>query len=147
MIEPHELMALAERLAVIPGEPERRAAVSRAYYSAFHEARLLIQEGCGIVLPGGMEIHRKLIFCLEHSQNPTLIETGDQLSSLREERNRADYNLADPRFASTGNIQSQLVVAKDIVEGLKTAEGQLASIRPIVREYARTVLKLRLTSP
>ena len=76
-----------------------------------------------------------------------LIETGDQLSSLRgEERNRADYNLADPRFA-TGSIQSQLVVAKDIVEGLKIAAGQLASIRPIIREYARTVLKLRLKSP
>jgi hypothetical protein len=67
MIKPQELMAFAEWLAAQPGEAAGRAAVSRAYYSAFHIAKDWMHDVCGVVLPASPEVHRKLQFCLEQA--------------------------------------------------------------------------------
>jgi hypothetical protein len=129
---------------LLPLRVSRRVALPSVgpYYGAFHVARLLIIEDCGVVLSGGPEIHRKLLFCLEESKTAQLVEIGAQLNSLREERNRADYNLKDWRFANPGNVQSQLAVAEEIVRSLRAAKADIAVFRPIVREYAKTVLRL-----
>jgi uncharacterized protein (UPF0332 family) len=146
MIKPHDLMALADRLAAIKAETEGRAAVGRAYYCAFHRAKSLVEDGCGIVLPGGAEVHKKLQFCLEQSQNAEVVEIGDRLQSLREERNRADYKLADSTFAKPANVQIQLEKAKAIVAQVEATAVQVASFRSAVRAYATDVLKLRVTT-
>ncbi len=144
MIHPRDLMALAERLAAQHAEAEGRAAVSRAYYAAFHVARVLVEEDCGIVLPGGPEVHKKLQFCLEHSQDAALMKIADQLQSLRDQRNRADYKLADSKFASPANVQTQLKSARDIIAEVNAIVPRVADIRAAVRTYASTILKLRL---
>jgi hypothetical protein len=144
MIHPRELMVLAEWLAARPGEPEGRAAVSRAYYAAFHVARMLVEEGCGIILPGGPEVHKKLQFCLEQSQDAALMKIADRLQSLRDQRNRADYKLTDSKFASPANVQGQLKSARDIIAELNAMAPRVADFRAAVRAYASNVLKLRL---
>lgn len=144
MINPRDLMSLAERLAAHPDEAEGRAAVGRAYYAAFHVARLLVEEGCGIVLPGGPEVHKKLQFCLEHSQDAALMKIADQLQSLRDQRNRADYKLTDSKFASPANVQAQLKSARDIIAEVNATAPRVADFRAAMRAYASDVLKLRL---
>lgn len=151
-------MALAERLAAIrpePGdrliamqcEPEGRAAVSRAYYCAFHTAMSLIQEGCGVVLDKKVpEPHKKLAQCLENSADSKLAETGRNLNSLREERRRADYELAESKFATVKNVQSQISLAKQIVDDVKAAESRIAEFRASIRTYAK-LIGLHLRSP
>jgi hypothetical protein len=144
MIRPQDLLALAERLAAQSGEAEGRAAVSRAYYAAFHVARSLIEVECGVVLPGGPEVHKKLQFCLEQTGDGGLSEIADQLETLREQRNRADYRLSDSKFANSANVQAQLEAAKEIVVLTSVAATRVADYRLAVRTYARDVLKLRL---
>lgn len=144
MIKPEDLMALARRLANSLGEPEGRAAVSRAYYAAFHVARRLIEVDCGIVLPDGPEIHRKLLFCLNESKNDELVNIADKLSSLRSERNRADYQLQDSLFASPHNVQLLLADADSIIGRVTATRGQLTEFRPVIRTYAQSILKLRV---
>lgn len=142
MITPQELLALSHRLGASAGEPEGRAAVSRAYYAAFHVARALVEDGCGVVLPDSPEIHRKLQFCLEQSASERLIEISDQLNSLRSERNRADYNLSDSRFASRIAVQLQIRKAEGIVADLNAAAAKLPAFRSVIRAYAKNVLRL-----
>jgi hypothetical protein len=144
MIKPEDLMALAKRLTNLPGEPEGRAAVGRAYYAAFHIARVLIEDGCGVVLPDGPEIHRKWMFCLSESKNDDLMNIADKLSSLRAERNRADYLLQDSRFANRSNVHLQLAEAETIIRRLTATRSQLPEFRPVIRTYAQSTLKLRL---
>jgi uncharacterized protein (UPF0332 family) len=157
MIKPHDLMALAERLAAMqqePGpahlavqrEPEGRAAVSRAYYCAFHTAKSLIEDGCGVLLPTGPEAHEKLHKCLENSRDAVLAEIGSRLKSLRSERNRADYKLSDSKFAIAKNVQLQVTVAKQIDAEFKNTEARIPQFRANVQRYAIGTLKLTLVS-
>jgi len=142
MIKPQDLLALADRLAASPAEPEGRAAVGRAYYGAFHRAVILIEEGCGVVLPRDRDVHGKLRFCLEESKNDELIKIASKLDTLRAERNRADYNLADARFARPVNVQAQLILAKAIVSEIDAAAAKFGEFKPAIRKYASEVLKL-----
>jgi hypothetical protein len=144
MISPDDLISLAERLAAADREVEGRSAVSRAYYGAFHEAKRLIEHECGVVLPPGGEAHRKLQLCLDRSDASLLDEIARRLQSLRDDRNRADYQLADSRFADPVNVQTQLKVAKEVMAMSKEAGVRSTDFRDDVREYASRVLKLRL---
>jgi hypothetical protein len=142
MIKPHDLIALADRLAAISAEPEGRAAVGRAYYGAFHRAVTLLEEGCGVVLPRDRDVHGKLRFCLEQSKNDDLIKIASKLDTLRAERNKADYHLGDSKFARPVNVQAQLILARTIVSEIDAASAKSAEFKPAIRKYASEVLKL-----
>jgi uncharacterized protein (UPF0332 family) len=147
MITPSDLMALAEHLATVPQEAAGRSAVSRAYYGAFHVVRSLFDSGCGIVLPGGPEVHKKLQFCLQNSGDADLVEISDRLQTLREQRNRADYQLADSKFASAADVRTQLDWAKAIVRDVEASSQRIDRYRTAIRNYANSVLKLPLKQP
>lgn len=144
MISPDDLISFAESLAAADGEVQGRSAVSRAYYGAFHEVKRLIEHECGVVLPPGGEAHRKLHLCLDGSGASLLDEIARRLQSLRDDRNHADYQLADSRFADPVNVQAQLKVAKEVMAMSKEAVVRSMVFRDGVREYASRVLKLRL---
>ena len=144
MIKPHDLMALAERLAASTDEADWRAAISRAYYCAYHVARLLLAEDCGIVLPKTSDTHQSIHRCLMNGGDAALRAAGSRLESLRGDRNRADYDLDDPACSRQANAQTQIENAKDVMRQLAVALPNLAAIRPAIREYASQVLKLGL---
>jgi uncharacterized protein (UPF0332 family) len=144
MIKPSALMELAERLAAIGAEAEGRAAVSRAYYGAFHHAKSLLEDGCGVKLPNSHEAHKKVCFCFGASKNNGLKSIADRLENLRRERNRADYDLTEFRFAKTSNVQTQMTIAKTIVAEIDSASTRIGDYRLAVRQYASEVLKLGL---
>ncbi|HEY2412638.1 MAG TPA: hypothetical protein VGI40_10370 [Pirellulaceae bacterium] len=144
MIKPRDLMELAERLAAIGAEAEGRAAVSRAYYSAFHHAKSLLEDKCGLKLPNSAEAHKKVCFCLEASKNNELIDIADRLHTLRRSRNHADYDLTESRFVKIPNVQTQMTTAKKIVADIDAAALRMVDFRQEVRRYASEVLKLAL---
>jgi hypothetical protein len=82
-------LALAERLAAIDGEAELRSAVSRAYYSAYNDARRFVgsQEP---MYSFRDEDHWKVWewFARQPGQAPQVSTLGQQ---LRRKRNAADY--------------------------------------------------------
>jgi hypothetical protein len=144
MIAPHDLLALAEALAKRPDEATRLAAVSRAYYGAFHRIRQTLEQTCGLILAAGPEVHRKMQFCLENSQHPELVGIGDELRSLREERNIADYRLDNSKFAQPMTVLLQVERAKDIASRIDAVDSNAVGFVDNIRSYASDVLKIPL---
>jgi len=141
-MNPDDFLSLATRLASGNSEAEKRSAVSRAYYGVFHCARLLIVEECEVTFPETAEAHTKIAICLQHSGNLELQTAGAEINTFRATRNKADYSLSDQRFDSPKFIQVQLEIAIRIFNSLKAGKGEIGSIRPMIRKFARETLKL-----
>ena len=120
-----------------PEEADRRSAVSRAYYGAFHEARALLRR-CGISLPKTEQVHVKLGYCLRDCSDPNAAKAGRQLDTLRAQRKVADYDLDDRRFASIHAAQTEVARAHRIVETLDLCRSAPTDdFRAKIRSHAR----------
>src|SRR5687767_10011663 len=111
-MKPTDFIAVATKLSADTEEAALRSAVSRAYYGAMHEARVLI-ESCGFKF--GTDLHGKLPMCMDSSGDADLRTAGSQLGTLRTIRNDADYKLADPKF-SKKFAALQIAIAIKIVD-------------------------------
>jgi uncharacterized protein (UPF0332 family) len=69
-----------------------RCSISRAYYSAFHKARLFIVENGMGELPDGPNIHKYIIDFYKSAESEDAQNVGVALDRLREARNRSDYD-------------------------------------------------------
>jgi uncharacterized protein (UPF0332 family) len=144
MITPNDLLSQADRLLTAKTEVDRRAAISRAYYAAYHVAKIFLAEQCGIVLSKGSDVHQAVQRCLLNSQSTLLRDAGIWLESLRSERNRADYDLDDARFTDAVRAEIQVQRAREITSKLAEAEQNPLSFQQVIRVYASGVLKLQL---
>ncbi|HVA51338.1 MAG TPA: hypothetical protein VNH11_33660 [Pirellulales bacterium] len=148
-MDPADFISLALMLSNSHQESELRTAVGRAYYGAFHCARELLGE-CGIRFPRsellGADIHRKVRFCLSQADNEDAGLVVNRLSSLREQRNDADYDLKTRRFTvqNAANVKATVRIALEIVDALQRcrAETALSALRDQVRAHAHDVLRL-----
>jgi hypothetical protein len=140
-MNPDEFMMLAQRLAATSGEAERRSAISRAYYGLFHAARMIVAN-CEVVTPESAEAHSKICMCLQSSGHAPLLSAGQKLSSFRNIRNRADYQLSDRRFTSSAFVAVQMSIAHEIDEAIRVARTQVPTFRTAIRRYAKDILKL-----
>jgi uncharacterized protein (UPF0332 family) len=144
MITPSDLLSQADRLLAANAEVDRRAAVSRAYYAAYHVSRNFLRDRCGIVLPRGADVHQAIQRCLVNSQYEALRDAGIRLESLRSERNRADYDLDDSRFKDALLSEIQVQRSREISSMLVEAEHNFLAFQQAIRNYASGVLKLQL---
>jgi hypothetical protein len=89
-----EFLAFATRLATGDGEAELRSAISRAYYSAYNDARRYVRDK-DAMFSGKDDQHWKVWdwFAAEPGQAPQVATLGQALRSIR---NRADYNVYNP---------------------------------------------------
>jgi len=142
MMDAADFMSLALKLSQSAGEAERRTAVSRAYYSAFHIAKQLV-ESCGVRFSSAGATHDKLPFCLAASQDNSLVAASRRLNALRMARNVADYDLADEE-CTTAYVNVQLTKARDVVTALLNAEQDILAIREPIQDYARNVLRMTI---
>lgn len=94
MIRSTELLDLASTLANGTSEVQWRAAISRAYYAAFHQARDFFQS-LGFDVPRSDTAHAFFWRRLENSGNKSLRQAGTALVLLRRQRNRADYDVEE----------------------------------------------------
>lgn len=136
---PSDFVELAIKLSANPSEAAQRSAVSRAYYGAFHSARILV-ESCGFRFAGSGETHSHLPYCLEHSGDQELQAVVRKLNSLRLARNAADYDLDDPTSGERPKVQVFLRIAREVLSAVESATQRLPAFRPTVRDYAKNVL-------
>ncbi|HVC95596.1 MAG TPA: HEPN domain-containing protein [Pirellulales bacterium] len=106
MITGEEFISLAGKLASRPDADEatNRAAVSRAYYGAFHLAKALLDD-MGFSAPrnpsGHAFVYRRLFF--SRQQNAQAI--GALLSDLHPSRIEADYDLSSEEAGTNRNAK------------------------------------------
>lgn len=147
LMDPLDFISLGIRLANSNSEADRRTAMSRAYYGAFHVARRFLIN-CGICFSHketyAAEIHRKVQYCLSECGNIEALRASGHLRSLRDRRNEADYDLESSEFNTTASVLASVRVTTEIVDIiLRLQSGMSASaIREKVRAYARDVLRL-----
>jgi uncharacterized protein (UPF0332 family) len=140
MITGQDLMALAERWVQQPTEAEWRAALSRAYYAAFHEARALLRS-LGFRVPRGDRAHAYLWMRLLNAGDPQVQATGSDLNILRNQRNRADYDIdqAFPQHEAVVQIRTARAIIQTLVSC--TADPLRTQITDAMRVYERDILK------
>ncbi|QDU31539.1 hypothetical protein ETAA8_66980 [Anatilimnocola aggregata] len=139
-MNPRDFLSLAGRLATDTVEASQRTAISRANYAAFHQSRTLV-EACGFKFANSGECHTKLPYCLQASNDTEQIVVAQKLDSLRRARNDADYNLTTARFLPPASVTRFVQTAHEISVAVQAAQSRLLTFRPLVRQYAASVLK------
>lgn len=140
MIAGRAFLASAAALQNGPAEADWRSAVSRAYYAAFHEARMLFHS-LGFRVPRAEQAHAYLWLRLSNCGDPQVRQAGTQLNHLRGQRNVADYDLAltvTQRDASV-HVQSALRIVR--ILDAASAEPTRTRITDAMKVYERDVLK------
>jgi len=147
-MDPTEYLDLAARLIADGTEAAFRTAVSRAYYGAFHTAVLLIKE-MGVSLPVGLESHQKVRYCLMESGEAPGLQAGDTLQVLRQDRNRADYDLDKSATFNARSALQRINRARAVLGLLQNcrAEPVRSRFRVKLRDYAANALRLPVTGP
>ncbi|MBC7259155.1 MAG: HEPN domain-containing protein [Chloroflexi bacterium] len=96
-------------------EARLRAAISRAYYAAFCEARnCLLAEGRH--LSTGHDVHRAVREEFTKSSDKMRRQISQNLDRLRNDRNKADYDDRVRRLADTAVADIEL--SRSVLEGL-----------------------------
>ena len=117
-MRPHDFWRLAERLTVSEKNPEGfRGAISRAYYAAFLTAVDFLA-AMNISLLGGSGVHAELLNILGNTGDATLLIARNSLDTLREERNKADYDLKNTTVETEVNAVIRLQGAFNVIAEL-----------------------------
>jgi uncharacterized protein (UPF0332 family) len=134
-----DFLSLATRLAAAATEADWRAAVSRAYYAAFHVARQLLAD-LRFNVPRADRAHQYLVYRLSNCGDPTVQQAGRDLDTLRRLRNRADYDeapaLTQPQAAAATQLAQNIIQVLDAVR----QEPTRTLIRDAMILYERDVL-------
>ena len=140
-MNPRNLLDVANDLLAGSREADSRSAVSRAYYSAFHMARLLLQQ-CGFAVPRAEQAHSYLWLRLSNAGRSDVNQAGLNLNDLRSKRNGADYDLHRPFDKAPAFLCVQtagdIVKLLDQVPGLPHVQQQITDA---IRVYERDVLR------
>src|SRR5581483_5250930 len=108
-----DFLRVARILVAAATEEEWRTAVSRAYYAAFHVARTLLVD-FGFTVPQADRAHAYLWLRLSNCGEATVAGAGADLTSLRRQRNWADYDMNQPYTQATAATQVQ--VERDVLQ-------------------------------
>ena len=95
-VTPKQLREGAQKAELDGPEVERRVAVSRTYYAAFHRCRAIAQRQGMFADAGGT--HAEVIEALTRSRKRKLQSIGYMLRQCRELRVKADYQIGQGRF-------------------------------------------------
>lgn len=138
MVTGEDLIRFAGKLCVFAGADEVsfRAAVSRAYYGAFHVARAFIED-IGFVIPRNANAHAYLRLHLENCGHPDVGPAGTLLGSLLKNRLQADYDLEEQRFEAADFARLNVEMAHDITNKLNEAgqEPARSEVQAGIAEY------------
>ncbi|MEG4818348.1 HEPN domain-containing protein [Microcoleus sp. K5-D4] len=123
-----EYLKLAQELAATNGDSSAnrdaklRSAISRAYYSTFCLARNYLRdiEQDPRLFRKNRDINEHKYVAEEFIEHPTkmknMVKIGENLSRLRELRNKADYE--DTMFNLQGEARNALMLAENIISAL-----------------------------
>lgn len=138
-MSPKEFLVIAQRLANEPTEAAWRTAVSRAYYSIFHECREQLAVW-GFLTRQSDQAHLAVSRRLLGSQVRALIDLGQLLMNSKRVRNHADYELKRPfRQTEVLRFVQSIETAAMTAFQLNLVEQQLAVQN--MKDYERDVLR------
>ena len=120
-VTPKQLREGAQKAELDGPEVERRVAVSRTYYAAFHRCRPIAQRQGMFADAGGT--HAEVIEALTRSRKRKLQSIGYMLRQCRELRVKADYQIGDDLMIQDAEA------AKDQCERIWTAVEALDQAR------------------
>jgi uncharacterized protein (UPF0332 family) len=131
---------LAIELSRRPRPADLRAAVGRAYYSAFNAAAEMIRS-CGLAIFQSPAGHGDLLRYLGNSGDSDLISAGHKLSRLRSRRNVADYDLSAVDVENQSTVQSLVQLAGQLLETFEKCQFGERRVRMIaaLEEYRRRI--------
>lgn len=141
-MKPAEFLKVALVLSVRPSEAERRTAVGRAYYAAYHLALQMLEREFGVVVPVH-ESHVKVGNCLRSIADvDEARDAGRLLHFLRQARRIADYELdnlspGQPSWATVHLRQAQELI--DLLD-LCAKEPLRSRLASSIRNYAQNLL-------
>lgn len=120
-------LALAERLAGEDGDAEHRSAISRAYYSAYNDARRLVRNQ-DPMFQSADDQHGKVWdwFKGKPGRAGSVANSGN---AFRRKRNQADYNVYSPLPFSKHEAEDAVRKAKHILEILADMRAEAAGRR------------------
>jgi uncharacterized protein (UPF0332 family) len=138
---PRDFLKVAGEWAIGTSEAEWRSAVSRAYYVAFHVARILL-ERAGFVAPGSQASHAYVWLRFSNAGRSDVMEQGRRLNVLRQQRGWADYQLnrALMEQAAVDHVHEAMTIIQFLDELGQTPE-VLQEVIANMRVYERDVLK------
>ena len=135
-------IALAGKLAAAPNgeEASYRTAVSRAYYGAFHAARLFLIE-LGFKPVSNANVHAFVRHYLAGANHADACLAAGQLADLQAARNRADYDLDAPNVGTQRYAMVIVERAHRVVSALDKCREKdaLDSIRQAIGDYERKI--------
>jgi uncharacterized protein (UPF0332 family) len=134
-----DFLSLAQTLSGQATEACWRSAISRAYYAAFHVARVLLRD-LGFRIPRADQAHAYLWLRLSNCGEPQIQVAGQRLRDLRSERNRADYDIETPLLQAAAAVQIR--IAEDLIQFLDSArvEPIRTRVTQTMRAYEKNVL-------
>jgi uncharacterized protein (UPF0332 family) len=135
-----DYLTVARTLAGGATEAEWRSASSRAYYAAFHVARLLLLD-LGFRVPQAERARGYLWPRVSNAGHADTVTAGRRFGQLRRERNWADYD--DRRvITQTGAVQN-VQEGEEIIQALDAAavEPVRTQIIDAMKIHERDVLK------
>jgi uncharacterized protein (UPF0332 family) len=117
-MRPHDFRRLADRMVVNEKNPEGfRSAISRAYYAAFLTAVDFLA-AMNVSLLKGSGTHTELLNILGNTSDAALLIARNDLDELRNEQNKADYDLTNKSVESEANALVRLQYAFDVIAEL-----------------------------
>jgi hypothetical protein len=150
-MDPLAFYQLADWLIATRRGPDGfRTSASRAYYGAFHTALRFLAE-MGLHIPNTDNKHEKLPMILDGAEDQAMEEAAQRLRTLRENRNRADYQLDKAEFEKEEFAQVQLMDAGKVIGAIgscrvtrDSAESRYDKVKEaLTREFRRLCLGIR----
>ncbi len=138
-MDPLLFLTQAQRLAATAAEEDWRTATSRAYYAAFHVARVFLTN-LGFTVPNAERAHAYLWLRLQNCGEPTVQQAGVILNDLRRQRTWADYDLSHS-FVKT-RAQAAVQDATRLIQILNAVvEPTRTQVMNAMKDYERLVLQ------
>jgi uncharacterized protein (UPF0332 family) len=138
-MNPRLFLTQAQRLMISVAEEDWRTATSRAYYAAFHLA-CAFMTNLGFAVPNAERAHGYLWLRLQNCGDATVQRAGILLNDLRQQRNRADYDLHRSftqarALAAVQDATTMIQILDAVVEPTRT------QILNTMKDYERLVLQ------
>jgi uncharacterized protein (UPF0332 family) len=135
-----EFLDSAKTLGTSARPSDLRSAVSRAYYGSYHAALELLESAGVRFTKGTPEAHTKMSQCLDNSNVTDAEKVARELNSLRDDRNTADYDMADTVFEKSTNVQFRILAAEQIIkqiDALVAVQSDRDALRAILKARAK----------
>jgi hypothetical protein len=120
-----DFLAIARELVIGTTPAHWRAAAGRSYYALLLEGREALRRW-GFAIPVDDRVHRFVRLTFTYAADPDLHALGLNLDHLVQLRNKADYDLASPRFGNSRQALRAIGLSADSITKLDALEADLA---------------------